>query len=48
MIVRCFKCGQLYERFNTGGYQHEEPHNCKKGVNENGRRKNETKNNRNP
>jgi hypothetical protein len=28
MIVKCQKCGEKYERFNVGGYQEEEPHEC--------------------
>jgi len=32
MIVRCTKCGELYERFNVGGYQEEEPHKCRRKI----------------
>ena len=28
MLVKCEKCGQQYERFNTGGYQSDAPHIC--------------------
>jgi len=32
MIVKCDKCGKLYERFNDGGYQNEEPHDCSRPL----------------
>jgi len=28
MLVRCDDCGEMYKRFNSGGYQDEEKHNC--------------------